>query len=85
MNEEETFTITAAKLNGTNFSPIPYTIQPLTYSQAEERGVNLDVLFPARPHSAASGMLGMLGYKPSEFSYLRLLVTFLSVKFKIDM
>ena len=83
MTEGETFTITAAKLNGTNFIPIPYTIQPLTYSQAEERGVNLDVLFPARPRSAASGMLGMLGYKPSEFSHLRLLVT-LSVKFKID-
>ena len=55
VTEGEIFTITAAKLNGTNFGPIPYTIQPLTYSQAEERGVDLDVLFPTRPRSAASG------------------------------
>ena len=55
MTEGETFTITAAKLNGTNFGLIHYTIQPLTYSQAEERGVDLNVLFPSRPRSAASG------------------------------
>ena len=55
MTEGEIFIITAAKLNGTNFGPIHYTIQPLTYSQAEEGGVDLDVLFPTRPRSAASG------------------------------
>ena len=55
--EGGTFRVRVVKLSGRNFGPIPYTVQPLTYLEAEDR--RLFGLFPRLTDIAAARAMGM--------------------------
>jgi len=59
VREGGTFTVIAGKRSGQNFGRIPYTIQPLTYTEAERRGLNLVMLFPRLSRVAPARAMGM--------------------------